>query len=94
MEINEELLTKGFNAGYLLQNFEPELAKTLMAGLQGVELPYFEGVLAGAKQFVIEKELDKADIFPGMDADLDLDISDKDLRQNLDLGKEDLDIEI
>lgn len=93
METNDPL-TKGFNAGYLLQKFEPELAKTLMTSLEGVELPYFEGVMAGAKQFVIEKELDKADIFPGMDADLDLDISDKDLDQNLDLGKEDLDIEI
>lgn len=93
METNEPL-TKGFNAGYLLQKFEPGLANTLLASLEGVEMPYFEGVLAGAKQFVIEKELDKADIFPGMDADLDLDISDKDLRQNLDLGKEDLDIEI
>ena len=93
METNDQL-TKGFNAGYLLQKFEPELAKALMAGLEGVDVPYFEGVLAGAKQFVIEKELEKSDIFPGMDADFDLGMSDKDLDQNLDLGKEDLDIDI
>lgn len=93
METNDSL-TKGFNAGYLLQKFEPELAKMLLPSFEGVELPYFEGVMAGAKQFVIEKELDKADMFPGMDADFDLGMSDKDLDQNLDLGKEDLDLEI
>jgi len=93
METNDPL-TKGFNAGYLLQKFEPELAMALLPSLEGVELPYFEGIMAGAKQFVIEKELDKADMFPGMDADFDLGLSDKDLDQNLDLGKEDLDLEI
>lgn len=49
MEINEDQLTKGFNAGYLLQKFEPELAMALMTSLEGVELPYFEGIMAGAK---------------------------------------------
>lgn len=93
-EINEELLNKGFNAGYLLQKFEPVLAKALMAGLEGVELPYFEGVMAGAKQFVLEKELEKSDIFPGMDADFDLGLSDKDLDKKPELGKDDLDLEI
>lgn len=93
MEASDKL-TKGFNAGYLLQKFEPELAKVLLASLEGVEVPYIQGVLAGAKQMIIEKELEKSDIFPGMDEDYDLDISDKDLDQDLDMGKEDLDIDI
>lgn len=33
-------------------------------------------------------------MFPGMDADFDLGLSDKDPDQNLELGKEDLDLEI
>lgn len=93
MEANDQL-TKGFNAGYLLQKFEPVLAKSLMIGLEGVDVPYFEGARAGAKQFVIEKELEKSDIFPGMDADFDLGLSDKDLDKNPELGKDDLDLEI
>lgn len=93
MEASDKL-TKGFNAGYLLQKFEPELAKVLLASLEGVEVPYIQGVLAGAKQMVIEKELEKSDLLPGIDEDFDLDISDKDLDQDLDLGKEDLDIDI
>lgn len=88
-------LTKGFNAGYLLQKFEPELAKVLTVSLEGVEAPYIEGVLAGSKQFILEKELEKTDLYPGMDEDYDLDISDdKDLDQDIDLGGEDLDIDI
>ena len=39
---------------------------------------------------IIEKELEKSDLFPGMDEDYDLDLSDKDVDQ--DLGKEDFDM--
>jgi len=85
-------ITKGFNAGYLLQKHDPELAKTLLPSLEGVELPYFQGVMAGSKQFVLEQELEKEDLYPGMDDDFDIDISDKDLDQNLD--KDDFDIDI
>jgi hypothetical protein len=93
MEASDKL-TKGFNAGYLLQKFEPELAKVLLPSLKGVEVPYIQGVLAGAKQMVIEKEIEKTDLYPGMDEDYDINISDKDLDQDMDLGKDDFDIDI
>ena len=93
MEKNEQLMTQGFNAGYLLQKFEPELAQTLLANLAGVEEPYAQGMVAGAKEFELEKEMDKSDIFPGMDEDFDIDIS-EDLDKDVDMGKDDFDIDI
>ncbi|NET35906.1 MAG: hypothetical protein F6K19_28410 [Cyanothece sp. SIO1E1] len=93
MEASDKI-AKGFNAGYLLQKFEPELAKILLPSLEGVESPFFEGFADGAKHCVIEQEIEKSDIFPGMDEDIDLDISDKDIEQDMDLGKDDFDIDI
>lgn len=86
-------IAKGFNDSYLLQKVKPELAKILLPSLVGVESPYFEGFADGAKHYVIEQEIEKSDIFPGMDDDPDFDISDKDREQDIDLGKEDIDVD-
>ncbi|MFM9950168.1 MAG: hypothetical protein ACKV1O_19700 [Saprospiraceae bacterium] len=85
----EDNMLKGFNAGYMLQKFEPELAKVLLASLDGVDIPYISGFQSGAKEYILEKELEKSDLFPGMDEEFDLDM-------DQDLSKDDpsMDLEI
>lgn len=90
----EDKILEGFNDGYTIQKYEPELANSLLADLKEVDDPYMKGFLAGSKEYILEKEIEKTDLFPGMDEDYDLDISDKDLDQDLDLSNEDLDIDI
>lgn len=91
---NDDQILEGFNDGYIIQKYEPELAQVLMANLTGVDIPYIQGFLSGAKEFILEKEFEKTDLFPGMDEDFDIGISDKDLDQDMDLGKDDFDIDI
>ena len=90
----DDQILDGFNDGYTIQKYEPELAMRLLADLDGVDEPYMKGFVAGAKEFQLEMELEKSDLFPGMDEDYDLDISDKELDQYLDIGKDDFDIDI
>ena len=90
----ENQLLDGFNDGYTIQKYEPELAMRLLTDLDGVDEQYLKGFVAGAKEFQLEMELEKSDLFPGMDEDYDLDISDKELDQDLDIGKDDFDIDI
>ena len=94
MEEKEQQIIQGFNDGYTIQRYEPELVTTLMANFIGVDIPYLKGFISGVKEMILEKELEKSDLFPGMDEDYDLEISDKDLDQDMDLGKDDLDIYI
>ena len=91
---NDDQILEGFNDGYIIQKYEPELAQALMANLTGVDIPYIQGFLSGAKEFILEKELEKNDIFPGMDEDYDIGLSDKDLDKDIDLKGEDFDIDI
>jgi len=44
----EQLYTEGYNNGYLLNRFEPELYKKLMEGQQDKNI-YFEGMREGGK---------------------------------------------
>ena len=58
-----ELVTNGFNAGYLMQQFEPELAQKLLENLKGQEVPYAQGFVSGVEQYqeeVKELEMTKA----------------------------------
>ena len=73
MEKDELLMIEGFNAGYLLEQFSPELAKTLVASLTGVDEAFITAFLAGVKEFAAEgmtkeasKELDFS-MYPGVD---------------------------
>ena len=50
-----ELIKKGFNAGYLLQKHDPELAQKLLEGLKGQDLPYAQGYAAGIKEYNRER---------------------------------------
>jgi hypothetical protein len=80
----EDQMLKGFNAGYTIQKYEPELAKELMANLDGVEEDYIKGFLAGAKEYQLEKELERSDLFPGMDEDFHQGFSEKDVDKERD----------
>lgn len=42
----EELYTKGFNEGYLISRFEPELSKKI-ANAPDTDNPYLKGLFAG-----------------------------------------------
>ena len=46
-----ELIKKGFNAGYLLQKHDPELADKLLRGLRNQDIPYAQGYKAGIKEY-------------------------------------------
>lgn len=57
MTNDEKELLEGFNAGYLIEKYRPELSQKLVNGLDGVEVPFIEGFVAGSKEFVQEREL-------------------------------------
>ena len=86
----EEQHLEGFNDGYIIQKHEPELANQMIANLDGVDEPYMKGFVAGAREYQMEKELDKSNLFPGMDEGFHQNYSDKDL----DKDQEEPDIEI
>ena len=77
MEKDELLMIQGFNAGYILEQYSPELAKTLMVSLTGVDEAFITAFLAGVKEFAAEamskeasKELDFSMLYPGVGDDL------------------------
>lgn len=55
MEQNEKLFTDGFNNGYLLAKFEPELAKKLTAENNNAHSDYFKGLVSGKQELQMEK---------------------------------------
>jgi hypothetical protein len=54
---NEKSYIKGFNAGYLLNQHEPELMKQILATPQDKNNDYFSGLQDGKKQHDKEKIL-------------------------------------
>jgi hypothetical protein len=54
---NEKNYIKGFNAGYLLNQHEPELMKQILASPNDRESDYFSGLQEGKKQHDKEKIL-------------------------------------
>jgi len=56
MEENEKYFTKGFNAGYLLSQHEPELLKQLLKS-PNTDNEYIRGLTLGRKQYDREKLL-------------------------------------
>lgn len=91
---NDDQILEGFNDGYIIQKHEPELANQMITNLDGVEEPYMQGFVAGAKEYQLEKELDKSNLFPGMDEDFHQGFSDEDLDKDRDREDKDLDIDI
>jgi len=54
MDEGKELL-EGFNAGYLIEKYRPTLAKQLANAVEGVELPFAEGFIAGSEEYSKER---------------------------------------
>ncbi len=50
-----ELIKKGFNAGYLLEKYDPKLAKKILDSLKDKEIPYSQGYQAGVKEYARER---------------------------------------
>lgn len=56
MSEEEKKIQKGFNDGYLMQQFSPGLANTLKRGIsKNEENPYIESFLAGCNQYEAEQ---------------------------------------
>ncbi len=91
---NDDQILEGFNDGYIIQKHEPELANQMMGNLDELDGPYMKGFVAGAKEYQLEKELDKSNLFPGMDEGFHQDFSNKDLDKDRDREDKDLDIDI
>lgn len=53
------LIIKGFNAGYLLEKYDPELSKKIFKGLEGKDIPYVQGYVAGVKEYTLERTLER-----------------------------------
>ena len=51
-----ELIKKGFNAGYLLQKYDPGLAKVVLKSLKDQDIPYAQGYKAGVKEYTLEQK--------------------------------------
>ncbi|PHN04344.1 hypothetical protein [Flavilitoribacter nigricans] len=54
MDADKELL-EGFNAGYIIEKYRPALSKQLVAAVQGVDLPFVEGFVAGTQEYTKER---------------------------------------
>lgn len=48
-------LTKGFNAGYWLEKYEPELSKIIQQSFGDQNHPYAEGFIKGSKEYEQEQ---------------------------------------
>lgn len=57
---HEQLFIKGFNNGYVLAKYEPEISKELLKGIEKNGLPYIQGLFSGAKEVKIERFNSKA----------------------------------
>jgi hypothetical protein len=53
-------LLEGFNAGYIIEKHRPALSQELQKAVEGVELPFVEGFVAGAEEYSIERNKLKA----------------------------------
>lgn len=53
MKTPEELIQKGFNDGYLLAKYQPELAAKL-AKQQNEQSPYYTGLVSGKAEYEAE----------------------------------------
>lgn len=58
MDKDKDLL-EGFNAGYLIEKHRPALSKQLVSAVEGVELPFVEGFVAGTEEYAKERTQSK-----------------------------------
>ena len=56
MKFNEQLFTRGFNDGYILARYEPNLL-TLVIGKINQANDYFSGLISGQKEYELESQI-------------------------------------
>ena len=54
MDEGKEIL-EGFNAGYIIEKHRPDVAQQLVKVIEGVELPFVEGFVAGTEEYAKER---------------------------------------
>ena len=59
MKDESKEITEGFNAGYMIEKHRPELAQQLVKSVEGVELPFIEGFVAGSQEYAKERTRSK-----------------------------------
>lgn len=77
-------IIKGFNAGYWLEKYEPELSKIIQESFGDRNHPYVEGFIKGSKEYEQEQIFDSHAESPDQtieieDQSLGFDTPDKDL---------------
>ena len=58
MDTGKEIL-EGFNAGYLIEKHRPGLNKQLVNAVEGVDMPFIEGYVAGSNECAKERTRSK-----------------------------------
>jgi len=62
MEINDKQFIKGFNSGYILAKFEPQMLNLLLKSLKPVS-SYISGMRFGQKEYELELKQSHLDEF-------------------------------
>ncbi len=65
---NEKELIEGFNAGYIIEQHQPELAKKLSEAVAGVEEEFYQGFIEGREEY--SKERSRAKLLDKLRGDL------------------------
>lgn len=65
---NEKELIAGFNAGYLIEQHDPKLAKKLTEAVSEVEEDFFQGFVEGSNEY--SKERSRAKLLDKLRGDL------------------------
>lgn len=63
------VIQKAFNAGYLLEKYQPQLAQQIAKGLQNPKSEFAEGYTAGRKQVEIERSQNKSKFLEKLQAE-------------------------
>lgn len=56
---NAKEMLEGFNAGYIIEKHRPELSKKLVNAVQGADMPFIEGFIAGTEEYSKERSRSK-----------------------------------
>jgi hypothetical protein len=51
----EQLIQRGFNAGYTIEQFDPGLSQTLQKGFQQKDDPFVSAFIEGSQEFIRER---------------------------------------
>lgn len=72
MEFNEQLFIRGFNDGYILAHYEPNLL-SLVIGKINQANDYFSGLISGQKEYDLELQInDLSKLRKSKNQDMDL----------------------